>query len=183
MNKNIVYRFILFFCLLFLTLVFGLGICYITFQNNTGLLMFKMLGWLFIISTFPFIFWCKKYKNVFESFLVSMTCFSVVFSFIMFAPCVVERSLSTFIFFYAAETGKITKESISSQYISTFISKRFNDGVESSFLTYENEIYHPTFKTKLFYWIYYPLGKITNTLTNYNTFKNQLKKEESFGAK
>ena len=97
------------------------------------------------------------------------------FSYLIMAPLAIDRSLSTFIFFYTVQNGSIQEDKISQKYIDDFVKKRFDDAVKGNFLKKEGEMYTPQFRAKLYYYIMYPLGNITNTLDNYKYFEKDIK--------
>ena len=165
------------FCLLFgVCLAIFTGILYLAFTHETGLvLLYLPFGIGFISLLGPF-FWFYRYRNGFESFLVYVTLFASLFTFLIMAPFVVERSLSCFIYFQAVEEGSVSPEGISHDFITPYIQKRFDDGAKGGFLTKQGNTYLPTNRAKLFYAIYYPLGLLTNTLNNYHHFKENYKK-------
>ena len=160
------------FCGLYLLcLIIFTGILYLAFARGAGfVLLYVPLG-IALVSLLGPAFWLYRYKNGFESFLVYITLFTSLFTFVIMAPFVVERSLSCFVYFKAVEDGSVAQSAISPDFINSFVQKRFDDGVKGGFLTRQNNTYLPTPRSKLFYSIYYPLGFLTNTLNNYHQFK------------
>jgi len=167
-----VYKKIIAFCALqALCVLLAVGILALFFTVGAGLVLLWMpllVGGCALISV---VVWWKHYNNGFESFLVYIASASFLFAFLLSAPFVVERSLSCFVYFYAVEEGSISVNQIPNSFMEPFIQKRFNGGVSGHFLEKKGERYVPTTRAKLFYAVYYPLGQLTNTLSNYQHFK------------
>ena len=98
------------------------------------------------------------------------------FSFVFLAPYAVDRSLSTFIFFYAVENGSFPENSVSLDYMNKFYTRRLNDGLLGNFLEKREEFYYPTWRTKLYYFIMHPIGLATNSTYNYQMFVKEVHK-------
>ncbi len=160
--------------ILYITILIALLYCY--FTNGSGFIL--LYTPLFIISTsiIGSIIYYLKHKTAFETFLVYISYIGIGFAFIFLAPFAVDRSLSTFIFFYAVEHQSYPQNKISTTYMEDFFEKRLKDGVNGGFLIKEDNIYKPTARAKLYYNLLYPLGYSTNMLNNYNTFKKELNK-------
>ena len=131
--------------------------------------------YVIILNTLIFAYiWLRKYKDKFESFLI-FCCFACMnFSFIFLAPYAVDRSLSTFIFFYAVKHNGFHENSVSSKYMNDFYRRRLKDGVNGNFLVKKDNIYYPTIRSKLYYSLMYPIGVSTNSLGNYQLFSNEV---------
>ena len=159
-------------------LAFSIGVLSWCFAASTGLVLLWMpllVGGSTLLSGW---IWWKRYKNAFGAFLMYVASASCLFPFLMCVPIVVERSLSCFIYFYAVEEGHVAASQIPQDFNQAFIQKRFDDGVEGNFLRQQDGQYVPTFRTKVFYTVYYPLGRLTHTLPNYQHFKKRLQQEE-----
>lgn len=158
-------------------LAVGIGALAWAFSVSTGLVLLWLPLLILGCALISLGIWWKRYKNVFESFLVYVTSVCVLFSFLLLVPIVVERSLSCFVYFYAVEQGGISVSQIPPEFSNQFIQKRFDDGVVGHFLEKQGERYLPTSRSRLFYTIYHPLGKLTNTLSNYQRFKQTVQQE------
>ena len=133
------------------------------------------IPWLVVLSSVVGLgVWLIKYRYLFEALLVFFTYFGVGFAFIVMAPIAVDRSLSSFIFFYAVEHESFPQVELSSDYKTIFFQKRFDDAMKGNFLVKENDVYKPTFRAKLYYGLFYPLGMITNSLENYHAFAKEV---------
>lgn len=155
--------FVLLICLLYLFSKYG-----------SGLLLLYMPLFIFLSSLIGVAIWWYKFHNGFESFLVYTTYVGFGFAFVFLAPFAVERSLSTFILFYAAEHDGISQVNFSSEYKNVFFQKRFDDAVKGGFLYEENGLYKPTLRTEIYYNMLYPLGVATNLLGNYEQFVREV---------
>lgn len=153
-------------------LILGFSICS---AYNSGLLLLYTPFIVIVSSSIVVVFWFYFYKNIFETFIIWLMYIFLGFSYLIMAPLAIDRSLSTFIFFYTVQNGSIQEDKISQKYIDDFIKKRFDDAVKGNFLKKEGEIYTPQFRAKLYYYIMYPLGNITNTLDNYKYFEKDIK--------
>ena len=163
---------ILAFCTLqVLCVLLAIGILALCFTWGAGLVLLWMPLLVAGCALVSVAVWQKVYKNGVESFLVYVASASFLFAFLLCAPFVVERSLSCFVYFYAVEEGKIAPHQIPASFTGPFIQKRFDDGVNGHFLQKQGDFYVPTARAKLFYAVYKPLGKLTNTLPNYKHFK------------
>ena len=163
------------FCLLLLFsifLMFPVTYIYKTFFG--GVLFFSAFAIAFFSAFLAFLVWLKFYKEKFEGFLVFMALFFVSVIFIYFAPVTLDRSLSSFIYFYAVENGEIKKDIYDEKYFSKYIERRFTDGDKIGFLNCSDEICKPTIKTKIVYYLLYPCGKFSNTMDEYEKFKQMM---------
>ncbi|MDY6407726.1 MAG: hypothetical protein SPL08_03370 [Pseudomonadota bacterium] len=165
------HRFLTFCGIYLLCLVIFIGILHAAFAYGAGLVLLYIPLGIALVSLLGPAVWLYRYKNGFESFLVYITLCASLLTFLIMAPLVVERSLSCFLYFKAVEDGSVAQEAISPDFITSFVQKRFDDGVKGGFLTRQDNTYLPTPRSKLFYGIYYPLGFLTNTLDNYHQFK------------
>lgn len=159
-----------------ISLLVSMGVLAFAFAKGTGLVLLSMPVLVGGCSLTGFGLWLWRSKNVFESILVYIASASLSFSFLLCAPMVVERSLSCFVFFAAVEEGSIAPTQITQEFSKSFIQKRFDDGVQGHFLEKKADAYVATPRSKLFYAVYYPVGKLTNTLSNYRQFKQTLQK-------
>ena len=165
-NRLLNFGLIFILCLLFM-IVF----LYMAFSVGSGLVLLYVPYAIAIIALLGMIYWFYRYRDWFETILVYITLCASLLSFLIMAPIVVERSLSCFVYFSAVEDGFTSPEGISDDFIKSFVQKRFDDGVKGGFLRYQAGTYVPTFRAKLFYTLYYPLGILTHTLDNYKNFK------------
>lgn len=167
--------------LIYLTVL--IAALYIFFTNGSGFVLLYTPLFILCSAAIGSFIWHKKYADIFETLLVYISYTSIGFAFIFLAPIAIDRSLSTFIFFYAVEHEYYPANAISQQYKDAFFQKRLEDGINGKFLTYENNTYKPTYRAKLYYSIFYPLGIATNTLSNYKIFaaeiNNQIQTEHT----
>ncbi len=161
-------------------LMLFVGILFVLFTKGAGLVLLYMPILSVFIAGIGAGIWYLKYKTGFETFLVFISYTCCLFSFVIFGPMVVERSLSSFIFFEAVENGIVDSNTIPDDYMHAFIQKRFDDGVTGGFLIQKSaHEYEPTLRSKLFYGIVYPLGVLTNTTRNYQVFKSAVHPENT----
>lgn len=153
----------------------------IFFTNSSGFVLLYTPIFILCSAALGSFIWHKKYADAFETLLVYISYSSIGFAFIFLAPFAVDRSLSTFIFFYAVEHGYYPANAVSSQYKDAFFQKRLEDGINGKFLIYENNIYKPTYRAKLYYSILFPLGIATNTLNNYKIFTAEINSQVQTG--
>lgn len=147
---------------------------YFASKNGSGLLLLYAPWFVILGSLIGLFLWWYIFKNVFETMLVYLLYVCFGFAFIFLAPIAIDRSLSTFIFFYAVEHNGIAKNNYSNHYMVDFFDKRFNDALKGNFLIYEDGIYKPTYRAQVYYYIFYPLGYMTHTLENYKQFAAEL---------
>lgn len=144
-------------------------------------LVLLYIPWLVMLSSvIGLAFWLIRYRSLFETLLVFLTYLSFGFAFIVMAPIAIDRSLSSFIFFYAVEHNGFPKVELSRDYKDDFFRKRIIDAHKGYFLVLEDNLYVPTFRAKMYYNLFYPLGKMTNMLGNYEQF---VKEVESVAVK
>lgn len=122
--------------------------------------------------------WSIWQKDIFDTFVVFCCYITAGFSFIFLAPYAVDRSLSTFIFFYSVEHDGFQATAMSDEYMQVFYQRRLDDGVNGGFLVKEGDKYHPTFRAKVYYHLMYPIGVITNSLENYQKFTDEVDKNK-----
>ena len=170
MKKISLFLFLTFFSI---GVMFPLTSFYKTFSE--GVLFFSAFGIAFIAALLSFFIWRIFYKENFESFLIFSTLFFISVIFIYFAPVTLDRSLSSFIYFYSVENKEIPRDIYEEKYFSEYIDRRFTDGEKIGFLSCDKKNCKPTLKTKIVYYLLYPCGKISNTTTEYNKFKSMLK--------
>ena len=165
------------FCFLltgFLCLTLLIISLYFLFKYSTGLVLLYTPYLILLVSFLGVCIYSVWYHDFFEKFLIYITYVSALFLFVILIPIVIERSLSSFIYFYSVEEGSFDQTFISCNYMDKFTHKRFEDGVKGGFLKENNQVYYPTTKAKIFYHVLYPLGFITGTLGNYEAFKAEI---------
>lgn len=138
---------------------------------------FKVYGIAFTGTLAALILWILRYRNLFENFLVTISCMCFYSLFLFLGPATIERSLSFFIYFYAAENKTIQQDIFNGneEYFQQFVSRRFEDGTKLGFLKCdETGTCSPTVKAVVLYKVFYPFGKITKTLYFYDNFKNTI---------
>ena len=94
--------------------------------------------------------------------------------FIYFGPVTLDRSLSSFIYFYSVENGQITRNIYDENYFSTYIQRRFEDGEKIGFLECDEHYCRPTLRTKFVYYVLYPCGIASKTLNEYYKFDKMM---------
>ena len=155
-------------------LIVLIGSVYFCSAHGSGLLLLWIPFLVIISSLVGLCIWLCRYRKLFEATLVWFVYVFFGFGFIVMAPIAIDRSLSTFIFFYAVEHGKFQRNKLSDSYKEEFFEKRFDDALKGKFLVQKGDVYKPVFRAKLYYNIFYPLGKITNTLGNYKKFEKEI---------
>ena len=147
---------------------------YFSYKSGSGLLL-SYAPWFIIFGAFIGLFlWWYIFKNFFETILVYLLYVCFGFAFIFLAPFAVDRSLSTFILFYAVEHDGISNKHFSNQYMVDFFDKRFDDAVKGKFLVYEDGVYKPTYRAEAYYYMLYPLGFAAHMLGNYEQFAAEM---------
>lgn len=138
---------------------------------------FKVYTIAFMGTLAALIIWVLRYKDLFENFLVAISCICFYSLFLFLGPATIERSLSFFIYFYAAENKSIQQDIFNGneEYFQKFVSRRFEDGNKLGFLKCDDtNICTPTIKAKILHKVFYPFGKITKTLYYYDDFKKTI---------
>ena len=171
------YKFIAFVFYLIITNLTMLLFIYFYTKLMRNVLFFDAIFIAFICSLVIGIIWVHYNKNkLFENFLVifSAALFNIIF--IYLGPITLDRSLSSFIYFYAVEKGEINADVVFDEaYFKPYIKRRFTDGEKIGFLSCSDDnICKPTQKTKIIYRVLYPLGKVSHTLENYKNFKSHI---------
>jgi len=172
-------KFYTFLFLIIFSTILTLPLIYFYKSFSNGVLFFSAFSIAFLSSFVAFFIWRKFYKEFFESFLVFCTLFTSSIIFVYFIPVSLDRSLSSFIYFYSVENEKITKQIHNQEYFENYIQRRFEDGEKIGFLKCDKNNCYPTFKTKLAYYILYPLGRFSNTTKEYENFKNMVEKTKN----
>ncbi len=167
------YKKLLQYCLcLIVSTVFMLLVTYIyTLNKDHGVLFFSAFFIAIVSSVAGWGLWYIKNKNLFENFLVVFTYILFNILFIYFGPVTMDRSLSSFIYFYSVERGEIPVEIFNDEYFRPYVKRRFEDGEKIGYLNCQDRVCKPKLKTRITYYVLYPLGRITNTLTAYDEFK------------
>lgn len=122
--------------------------------------------------------WYIWQKDLFETIIIYCCYVTAGFSFVFLAPYAVDRSLSTFIFFYAVEHNGFPADKISDEYMRQFYNRRLSDSTLGNFLEKDGDIYRPKWRAKAYYHMMYPIGIITNSLKNYQEFVKEVEKEK-----
>ncbi len=117
-----------------------------------------------------------KYKvfEFFTIFIIGINYFFIIFIFSVFGPVFIDRSISYHIAFYAVEKENIEIKKIETSFGKDIFDKRMNDAIRTGFIVENKDIYSPSTKAKIMYYIMYPIGKITNSLDTYNDMKNKI---------
>lgn len=151
----------------------------IFFTYGSGMLLLYMPLFIFSTSLIGVFVWWSKFKDLFCSILLYLAYVGFGFAFIFLAPFAVERSMSTFIFFYAVQNDSIPELNLSQEYKNHFFKKRIEDGIQGHFLIKEDNVYKPTLRAKVYYHLLYPLGVVTNMLDNYEAFAKEVDKTKN----
>ncbi len=168
-------RKVFWFCLggvIYLALVIAL--MFIFYKYGSGFLLLYMPVFIFGSSLVGVLIWWNKFRDIFDSILIYITYVCFGFAFVFLVPFAVERSLSTFILFYAVQNNYFPELKISQEYKDAFFEKRVDDAIKGNFLSKDEDGYKPTMRTKVYYNILYPLGKATNMLGNYEKFEQEV---------
>ena len=171
-KKKIRYFIAYLFMVLFLTLII---ISFFSYSLNKVLFFNSFLIALIVSVCFAYI-WYVKNKNIFETFLCFLIFALISINMSALAPVFIDRSLSVFTYFYAVENGIIPNNIYNEKYFKEFSLRRIEDANNMLFLKCNDNECIPTIKSKLAYYILMPIGKITNSMKNYNEFKNVLDK-------
>ena len=177
--------------LLFKKLIwYGLGFCVAsvfcllairflaTYIHETSI-FFKALLLALICAGAGTLLYRRKYKDIFETILVFISYAASLALIIYMGPVTLDRSLSSFIFIYAAQEGSIPADIYDETYFRPFAERRFKDGEKMNFLNRDNNGFcTPTWKSKLTYRVLYPLAHFTQTDDSYQQFRSFVKARE-----
>lgn len=166
--KKTLYFFIIYFCFLvvsYLALMkcesylFGFSIFFV----SSVLSVLIPIGTSFFVKKYSFI------KSSFENFLVAVIGFFILFTFSVFGPVFIDRSISYHLVFYAVENGKIQEEVFQKQFADSVFQKRIHDAQMAQFLekTPEGD-YVPTRKAFIFSKIMKLIGNLSGSMDNYD---------------
>ena len=100
--------------------------------------------------------------------------------FSVFGPTFIDRSISYHLAFIAVEQGELNKSKLDQTgYTLEVFNKRYEDALVSGFIkkTNKGDAYIPTVKAKIMYKILMPLGKITGSLSEYDSLKEAINNE------
>lgn len=165
-----------FFCYLFSLLISIAFLFFVIFLFNKlkgdEILYFNSIKFAFVSSIIGFLFWIKFYKDLFENFAVFLSLLFICIFTSYIGPTTLDRSLSSFMFFYSVENGYISKDIKDEKYIDDYLKRRYSDAVKIGYFNCDDKNCYPTFKTKMTYYLFYPIGKLTSTLDNYYEFKS-----------
>ena len=171
---------ILFYILgLFLSVAILLAITFLFSYINQGVLFFSAFMIAIISGILGSLVYTIREKDGFTNFLVIFSYVLFNLFFIYIGPVTLDRSLSSFVYFYSVENGSISRDIYRDEYFHPYIQRRFDDGVKIGYLKCENNICKPTFKTKFTYTVLYPIGRMSNVLRNYDEFSDFMKKLDS----
>ena len=166
-------KFLLYFAGMIISIIVSLvGIFIFMFFNNV--LFFNALKIAFLSALIGGLFWYKYNKDKFELFVVTVSYIFCTSMFIYLGPVTVDRSLSSFIYFYSAENGSIPTHILDKEYFEPFVARRFSDGELIGMLKCDENHCEPRIKAKILYYILYPLSQITKTNKNYEIFRDNI---------
>lgn len=112
-------------------------------------------------------------KDLFLTLSLSGNIGLLLFIFATFGPVFIDRSISYHIAFIASEEGEISLTQLEKAWSKDIIQKRLFEGCQSGMLQYDrNDIYLPTTKSKIYTKIMLFIGKITQSIQNYQFLKN-----------
>lgn len=170
--KDLFLKFLFFCFVILVSTVFVIGICYFQAKIfDTDYLLNYTLIISIICSILAVCVWSIKYKDNFEKFLVFICILFFNMLLIYIGPLTVNRSLSTFIYFYTVENRSVKKDFYEESYYKDFVARRYTDGQIFGFLSCEDNVCRPNIRTKMFYYFLYPIGKITASDKHYKEFK------------
>ena len=142
--------------------LFGLSIFFV----STILSAMIPAGMFYFFKKYSFI------KSSFENFLVAVIGFFVLFTFSVFGPVFIDRSISYHLVFYAVENGAIQENVFQKQFADSVFQKRILDAQMAKFLEKTPEgTYVPTKKAFIFSGIMKLIGKLSGTMDNYDKTK------------
>ena len=171
MKDTILKFFYFLFCLIISTLIVIL-ICFIEGKVSDTDLLFNYIMTISIFSSFIAIcVWSIKYKSLFEKLIIFFCILFFNMLVIYIGPLTTNRSLSTFVYFYAVEKNEVNKNLYDESYYKDFVYRRYLDGDKMGFLTCDESKCKPNIRTKIFYYILYPLSKITASDKHYKEFR------------
>lgn len=167
-------KFITYFAGIMVSLFILLTVTHIFVKQDSGVFFFSAF-YIAIISGFlGSLIYLITDRDRFTYFvtLVSYVSFNALF--IYLGPVSLDRSLSSFIYFYSVERGEISRNIFGEEYFKPYIERRFQDGIKIGYLKCDDKICRPTQKTKLTYKFLYPISKFSNVINNYNDFKKYM---------
>lgn len=142
--------------------LFGLSIFFV----STVLSALIPIGMVYFVKKYSFI------KSSFENFLVAVIGFFVLFTFSVFGPVFIDRSISYHLVFYAVENGAIQEDVFQKQFADSVFQKRIHDAQMAKFLEKTPEgTYVPTKKAFIFSGIMKLIGKLSGSMDNYDKTK------------
>lgn len=147
-----------------------------TYGHETSL-FFKALLLALICAGLGTLLYRKKHKDIFETILVFISYAASMTLFIYMGPVTLDRSLSSFVFIYAAQEKQIPADVYNETYFRPFVERRFSDGEKMNFLIcHPDGFCTPTWKAKLTYHLLFPLARFTHTDASYQQFRNFVKR-------
>lgn len=164
-----------FFCYFYSLLASIAFLFFIIFLFNklkgSEILYFNSIKFAFVSSIIGFLLWIKCNKDIFENFTVFLSQLFICIFVAYIGPTTIDRSLSSFMFFYSVENGYISKNIKDEKYIDNYLKRRYSDAEKIGYFKCDAQNCYPTLRTKITYFLFYPMGKISSTLDNYYEFK------------
>ncbi len=159
-----------------IVLMLSAVLLYRIFYN--GVLYFDAIFIGILAAFVSFLLWTHFNKEKFEALLVFMSLALFNILILYFGPVTLDRSLSSFVYFYSVENGSIPEHIYNDEYFIPYIDRRIIEGEKMGFLSCNNEVCNPTFKAKFLYYLLNPIGRVTKTLNNYDEFKLMLNSKQ-----
>ncbi len=148
----------------------------VCFSFLDNVLFFRACLISVIAGIFSVIIWLKFKGDHFEAILNYITCVLLLILFTIIGPTFIDRSVSYHMIFYAVDNGSINVSDMKDIYLDDMFQKRINDELKSGMIYKEDDnTYKPTLKAKLATYILKPIGTITNTTKEYDTFYKKIK--------
>lgn len=133
-----------------------------------------------IIAINGIILWKTK---LFDSFTLSMICLVYLMGIIIlttYGPTFIDRSISYHIAFYAADEETVDIDEIRQEFSEEIFNKRIHDAVETGFIEAGADGYYvPTWKARFMTSVLKPIGRITGSLSTYESLRRKLASEKN----
>ena len=175
MDNKTLKKFAIFFVGIFVSIFLTLAITHFFQKQNAGVLFFSAFGIAAFSGGLSSIIYLIIDRDKFTYFTVILSYILFNILFIYLGPVSLDRSLSSFIYFYSVENGKISRDIFNEEYFRPYIQRRFDDGVKIGYLKCDDENCYPTVKTKLTYKFLLPISNFSGVIYNYRDFEKHFK--------